>query len=112
MKKIEAIIRVCQLQYVIDALVANDIHGLTCTNVQGYGRQHGNKEVYRANTLTTQFVDKVKIEVVLPAEKLEVGIETIMKNALTGEVGDGKIFVYDVAKAYRIRTGESDTTAL
>ncbi len=112
MKKIEAIIRTTQLQIVIDALIAKDIHGLTCTNVQGFGRQHGHTEVYRSSTVATHFVDKVKIEVVLPAEKLELGISTILKSAYTGEIGDGKIFVYDVEKAYRIRTSETDSTAL
>ncbi len=112
MKKIEAIIRFCQLQTVIDELVKNDIHGLTCTNVQGFGRQHGNTEVYRGKTVAPQFVDKVKIELVVGEDILEKALNIIMTNARTGEVGDGKIFVSTIDTAYRIRTGEEGHTAL
>ncbi len=112
MKKIEAIIRISQLQGVIDALVQNDIHGLTCTHVEGFGRQHGTAEVYRGKTVSPQFVDKVKVELVVSEEKLATALETIMENARTGEVGDGKIFVYSIENAYRIRTGEEGDSAL
>ncbi len=112
MKKIEAIIRTSQLQSVIDALISNEIHGLTCTNVQGFGRQHGHKEVYRANTVVTHFVEKVKIEIVVPAEKLESLIDIVVNSAKTDEVGDGKIFIYDVERAVRIRTGEVNSAAI
>ncbi len=112
MKKIEAIIRVSQLQTVIDALVANEVHGLTCSKVQGFGRQHGNTEVYRSSTISPHFVDKAKIEIVIPAEKLQSVIDIILASAYTGEVGDGKVFVYDIENTYRIRTKETDISAL
>ncbi len=112
MKKIEAIIRHSQLQEVIDALISKDIHGLTCSKVQGFGRQHGHTEVYRGKTLATHFVDKTKIEVIVVDEKLEKALEIIMGKARTGEVGDGKIFVTNIENAIRIRTGEQGDNAV
>ncbi len=112
MKKIEAIIRISQLQSVIDVLVENDFHGLTCTHVEGFGRQHGKTEVYRGKTVSPQFVDKVKIELVIAEDKLQKALDAIMTSARTGEVGDGKIFVSNIDNAYRIRTGEAGDEAL
>ncbi len=112
MKKIEAIIRHCQLQEVIDALIESNFHGLTCTKVQGFGQQHGNTEVYRTTTVHTQFVDKTKIELVTSDIQAQNAIDIIIKHAQTGNVGDGKIFVSDIADAYRIRTGEGGDAAI
>ncbi len=112
MKKIEAIIRSTELQTVIDELIKNEIHGLTCSHVQGFGRQHGHTEIYRSSTINTHFVNKTKIEIVLPAELLERTVNIILNAAHTGEVGDGKIFVYDIDNVYRIRTKEEGKAAL
>ncbi len=112
MKKIEAIIRHSQLQDVIDGLISEEIHGLTCSKVQGFGRQHGHQEVYRGKTLATHFVDKTKIDVVVTDDNLEKALKIIMDKARTGEVGDGKIFVTSIENAYRIRTGEAGDTAI
>lgn len=112
MKKIEAIIRMTRLSQVKDALVELDIHGLTCTQVKGFGRQHGHTEVYRGNTVTINFVEKVKVEIVVSDEKVDAVIKEIMKSAYTGEVGDGKIFISPIENAYRIRTQEEGNEAL
>lgn len=112
MKKIEAIIRPFKLDDVKEALLEEGIHGMTITEVRGYGRQKGHKETYRGSEYEIEFVPKLKIEIVLDAKIAEKAIEAILRTAKTGQVGDGKIFVYDVADAIRIRTDESGPSAL
>ena len=112
MKKIEAIIRLSQLQEVIDGLVNNNIHGLTCTHVQGFGRQHGYNEVYRGRVVAPHFVDKVKIELIITEDKKELALSVILEKAYTGEVGDGKVFISNIEEVYRIRTKEKGKEAL
>jgi nitrogen regulatory protein P-II 1 len=112
MKKIEAIIRPFKLEEVKDALTEIGIKGLTITEVRGYGRQKGHKEVYRGSEYRIEFVPKIKIEIVIDNDAAEKVIETIVKTAKTGQVGDGKIFVYNVEDVIRIRTEESGKEAL
>lgn len=112
MKKIEAIIRPFKLDEVKEALLEEGIKGLTITEVRGYGRQKGHTEVYRGSEYRIEFVPKIKIEVVVPSELLEKAIDAILKAAKTGQVGDGKIFIYDVQDVIRIRTEESGKEAL
>ncbi|MBN2572429.1 MAG: P-II family nitrogen regulator [Ignavibacteriales bacterium] len=112
MKKIEAIIRPFKLDEVKEALLEKGIRGLTISEVRGYGRQKGHKETYRGSEYQIEFVPKLKIEVVVDAEDAEKVIEAILKSAKTGQVGDGKIFVYDIQDAIRIRTEESGKEAL
>jgi nitrogen regulatory protein P-II 1 len=112
MKKIEAIIRPFKLDEVKEALLEEGIHGMTITEVRGYGRQKGHKETYRGSEYEIEFVPKLKIEIVLDAKLAEKAIDAILRTAKTGQVGDGKIFVYDVADAIRIRTDESGPAAL
>ena len=112
MKKIDAIIRHYKLEEVKDALTRAGVVGMTVTEVRGFGRQKGHKETYRGTEYTVDFLPKIKIEVVVADEDLEKAIQTIIDTARTGETGDGKIFVFDVAEAVRIRTGEKGTSAL
>lgn len=112
MKKVEAIIRPFKLDEVKEALLEKGIRGLTISEVRGYGRQKGHKETYRGSEYQIEFVPKLKIEVVVDAEDAEKVIEAILKSAKTGQVGDGKIFVYDIQDAIRIRTEESGKEAL
>ncbi|MCK6615084.1 MAG: P-II family nitrogen regulator [Ignavibacteriales bacterium] len=112
MKKIEAIIRPFKLDEVKEGLLENGIKGLTITEVRGYGRQKGHKETYRGSEYRIEFVPKIKIEVVVADELLEKAVDAILKHAKTGQVGDGKIFIYDVQDVIRIRTEESGTGAL
>lgn len=112
MKKIEAIIRPFKLDEVKEALLEEGIKGLTITEVRGYGRQKGHKETYRGSEYHIEFVPKMKIEVVVDDQYAETVIETILKNAKTGQVGDGKIFVSNVEDVIRIRTDESGPEAL
>lgn len=112
MKKIEAIIRPFKLDEVKEALIEAGIKGLTITEVRGYGRQKGHTETYRGSEYRIEFVPKIKIELVVEAEKLEEAIDCIMRTAGTGQVGDGKIFISDVSDVIRIRTGESGKDAL
>jgi nitrogen regulatory protein P-II 1 len=112
MKKIEAIIKPFKLQEVKDALSEIGIHGMTVTEVKGFGRQKGHTEIYRGSEYTVDFLPKVKIESVLPDNLVSQAIETIIKAAKTGKIGDGKIFVSTVSEAYRIRTGEKDEQAV
>jgi nitrogen regulatory protein P-II 1 len=106
MKKIEAIIRPHLLESVKDALQALGVQGMTISEVKGFGRQKGHTEVYRGSEYKVEFVPKVKIEVVLDEELIEGAIDAIAKAARTGKFGDGKIFVFPVDEAIRIRTGE------
>jgi nitrogen regulatory protein P-II 1 len=108
MKKIEAIIRHFKLEEVKDALHVKGVQGMTVTEVRGFGRQKGHTETYRGVEYTVEFLPKVKLEVVVPAGDASGVIETIMSVCRTGEVGDGKIFVTDLASVIRIRTGEAE----
>jgi nitrogen regulatory protein P-II 1 len=112
MKKIEAIIRPFKLDEVKEALVEEGIRGLTITEVRGYGRQKGHTETYRGSEYRIEFIPKIKIEVVVEKEKAEKVIEAILRTAKTGQVGDGKIFIYEVQDVIRIRTEESGKEAL
>jgi nitrogen regulatory protein PII len=112
MKKIEAIIRPFKIDEVKDALMEEGVKGLTITEVRGYGRQRGHKETYRGNEYQIEFVPKIKIEVVVDDSIAEKVIESITKIARTGQIGDGKIFVYDITDVVRIRTNESGPEAL
>lgn len=112
MEKIEAIIRPHKIDEVQEALSEAGFAGLTVSEVRGYGRQKGHKEVYRGTEYNINFVPKIKLELICPNEKTEKAIEIIIKTAKTEQVGDGKIFVYDLKDAIRIRTGESGDSAL
>jgi len=112
MKRIEAIIRHFKLEEVKDALSAKDIHGMTVTEVRGFGRQKGHKEQYRGAEYTVDFLPKAKMEIVCSDEQAQTVIETIMNTARTGQIGDGKIFVSDLGEMIRIRTGETGQEAL
>jgi nitrogen regulatory protein P-II 1 len=112
MKKIEAIIRPFKLEDVKEALIEEGIRGLTISEVRGYGRQKGHTETYRGSEYRIEFVPKIKIEVVVEDSKVEKIVDAILKTAKSGQVGDGKIFIYNVEDAVRIRTGESGKDAL
>ncbi len=112
MKKIEAIIKPFKLDDVKEALSEIGIYGMTVTEVNGYGRQKGHKEIYRGAEYVVDFVPKIKLEIVVSDERAEETIETVRNAANTGKIGDGKIFVLNVEKAIRVRTGETDTDAL
>jgi nitrogen regulatory protein P-II 1 len=112
MKKIEAIIQPFRLEPVKEALHAISVQGMTVAEVKGFGRQKGIREVYRGMEYQVDFLPKVKIEVIASDDKVQSIVETIMKAARTGRIGDGKIFVYPVAEVIRIRTGESGDEAV
>ncbi len=112
MKKIEAIIRHFKLEEVKDALNAKGVQGMTVTEVRGFGRQKGHTETYRGAEYAVDFLPKVKLEVVVGAKDAAGVIEAILKSARTGQVGDGKIFVTDLANVIRIRTGETEEVAI
>jgi len=112
MKMIEAIIKPFKLDEVKDALMEMGVHGMTVTEVKGFGRQKGNREVYRGAEYTTDFVPKVKIEVFAPDKLAPRVVETITRSAKTGSVGDGKIVVADLGTVTRIRTGDMGEGAL
>ena len=112
MKKIEAIIRPFKLDDVREALSEIGVRGMTLTEVKGYGRQKGHTELYRGSEYQIDFLPKIKIEVVVPDKLADKVVDTIIKAAKTGQVGDGKIFIYDVEDAVRVRTGESGESAL
>ena len=112
MKKIEAIIKPFKLDEVKEALHEIGIQGITVTEAKGFGRQKGHTELYRGAEYVVDFLPKVKLEVVLPAEQLEAAVDAIQKAAKTGRIGDGKIFVFDVEEAIRIRTGETGVDAI
>ena len=112
MKKIEAIIKPFKLDEVKEALQDVGIQGITVTEAKGFGRQKGHTELYRGAEYVVDFLPKVKIEIVIPDDRLEPAIEAIQKAARTGRIGDGKIFVLDIAHAVRIRTGETNADAL
>jgi len=112
MVKIEAIIKPFALDKVRDALTKLGVTGLTIYEVKGFGRQKGHTELYRGAEYSVDFLPKVKLETVIPAELEDKVLDAIMKAASTGKIGDGKIFTYPVGKAVRIRTGERDEKAL
>ena len=112
MKKVEAIIRHFKLEDVKNALAEEGIQGMTAVEVRGFGRQKGHSETYRGTEYAVDFVPKVKLEVVCGDDVLQKGVDTILHTAQTGQIGDGKIFVSDLADAIRIRTGEMGNDAL
>ena len=112
MKKIEAVIKPFKLEDVKDALAEINITGMTVSEVKGYGRQAGHTELYRGAEYVVDFIPKIKIEVVVNAQDVDRAVETIISSARTGKIGDGKIFVTDIEKVIRIRTGEEDEEAI
>lgn len=112
MKKVEAIIKPFKLDEVKDALVEIGIGGMTVTEVRGFGQQKGHTEIYRGTEYVIDFLPKVKIEVIVRDEDVEKVVETIVKTAQTGRVGDGKIFIIPVEDVIRIRTGERGNQAI
>ncbi len=112
MKKIEAIIRPFKLDEVKEALIEEGVRGLTITEVRGYGRQKGHTETYRGSEYRIEFVPKIKIEIIVDDNIADTVIDAILRTAKTGQVGDGKIFIYDVKDVIRIRTEESGKDAL
>jgi nitrogen regulatory protein P-II 2 len=112
MKIVMAVIKPFKLEEVRDALTSIGVHGLTVTEVKGYGRQKGHTEIYRGAEYAVSFLPKLKIEVAVNANLVDQVIEAITAAARTGQIGDGKIFVYGIDAAVRIRTGEKDSDAL
>lgn len=113
MKKIEAIIKPFKLEDVKDALVEAGIEGMTVSEVKGYGRQQGHSELYRGAEYVVEFIPKIKIEIVVSDDEYaKKAVEAIASSAKTGKIGDGKIFVSDIEKIIRIRTGETDEEAI
>jgi nitrogen regulatory protein P-II 1 len=112
MKKVEAIIKPFKLEEVRDALAAVGVEGMTVSEVKGFGRQKGHTEIYRGAEYTVDFLPKIKIEVVLPDSMASAAVEAIVKAAKTGKIGDGKVFVSDIDRVLRIRTGETDEEAI
>ena len=112
MKKIEAIIQPHKLEEVKEALKAIGIDGMTITEVRGHGRQKGHKEIYRGMEYQVDLLPKIKLEMVIPDARQEEVIQTLVKSARTGKIGDGKIFVFDVAEAIRIRNDDRGESAL
>ena len=112
MKKLECIIRPFKLDEVRGALMEVGVQGMTVSEVRGFGRQRGHKEIYRGSEYTIEFVPKLKLEIVVNEDIVEEVIETVLKVASTGKIGDGKIFVTPVDEVIRIRTGERGVTAI
>ena len=112
MKKIEAIVQPFKIEEIKDALKGIGIDGMTITEVRGHGRQKGHKEVYRGQEYEVDLLPKVKLEMVVPSSRSEEVLKTLADAARTGKIGDGKIFVYDVAEAIRIRNDERGEAAL
>jgi len=112
MKKVEAVIKPFKLDEVREALSAIGVNGLTVTEVKGFGRQKGHTELYRGAEYVVDFLPKIKIEVILASDMVDVAIEAIIKAAHTGKIGDGKIFVTSVEQVIRIRTGETGEAAI
>jgi len=112
MKIVTAIIKPFKLDEVRDALTTIGVHGLTVTEVKGYGRQKGHTEIYRGAEYAVSFLPKLKIEVAVASTLVDKTIEAIARTARTGQIGDGKIFVSSIERALRIRTGETDEDAL
>ncbi len=112
MKIVMAIIKPFKLEEVRDALTALGVHGLTVTEVKGYGRQKGHTEIYRGAEYAVSFLPKIKVEVAVADDQVQGAIDAIAQAARTGQIGDGKIFVVPLEKAVLIRTGETDSDAL
>ena len=112
MKKIEAIIKPFKLEEVKDALSEVGIEGMTVSEVKGFGRQKGHTEIYRGSEYTVDFLPKIKVEVVVPDDRVEAAVAAIIKSAKTGKIGDGKVFVAPVLEAVRIRTEEKGDRAI
>ena len=112
MKKIEAIIKPFKLTDVREALLELGIQGMTVCEVKGFGRQKGHTEIYRGSEYTVDFLPKTKLEIIVTNEQVEPAIETIIKAAKTGKIGDGKIFVSNIEEATRIRTDERGDAAI
>jgi nitrogen regulatory protein P-II 2 len=112
MKIVMAIIKPFKLDEVRDALTEIGVHGMTVTEVKGYGRQKGHTEIYRGTEYAVSFLPKLKVEVAVAVNQAEKVIDVITAAAKTGQIGDGKIFLFDLEQAVRIRTGETDAAAL
>jgi len=112
MKKVEAIVRIYKLEDVKNALAAQGIQGMTITDVKGFGRQKGHTEMYRGTEYKVEFVPKIKIEIAVADESLQAVVDTILRTAQTGQIGDGKIFVSELRNTVRIRTGETGELAI
>ena len=112
MKIVMAIIKPFKLDEVRDALTGIGVHGMTVTEVKGYGRQKGHTEIYRGTEYAVSFLPKLKIEVAVATDQVDKVVDTITATAKTGQIGDGKIFVFGLDQAVRIRTGETDAAAL
>ena len=112
MKMVMAVIKPFKLDDVREALSAQGVAGITVTEVKGFGRQKGHTELYRGAEYVVDFLPKVKVEVAVADEQVEAVVEAIVRAAGTGKIGDGKVFVYDLGRVVRIRTGEMDADAL
>jgi nitrogen regulatory protein PII len=112
MKKIEAVIKPFKLNEVKDALHEIGLTGMTVSEVKGFGRQKGHTEIYRGSEYTVDFLPKIKIEIVLPDSQVQAAVDTIVKSARTGKIGDGKVFISPVEDAIRIRTDEKGDKAV
>jgi nitrogen regulatory protein P-II 2 len=112
MKLVTAVIKPFKLEEVRDALNAMGVHGMTVTEVKGYGRQKGHTEIYRGAEYAVNFLPKLRIEIAVDSNRADKVVEAISSAAKTGQIGDGKIFVTDIERAVRIRTGETDNDAL
>jgi nitrogen regulatory protein P-II 2 len=112
MKIVMAIIKPFKLDEVRDALTGIGVHGMTVTEVKGYGRQKGHTEIYRGTEYAVSFLPKLKVEVAVAADQVDKAVDAITNAAKTGQIGDGKIFVLSLDQAVRIRTGETDAAAL
>ena len=112
MKKIEAIIKPFKLDDVKEALNEIGIQGMTISEVKGYGRQKGHKEIYRGAEYVVDFIPKIKIEIIVEASRADEVVDKIRESANTGKIGDGKIFVFSVEQAIRVRTGEKGKDAI
>jgi nitrogen regulatory protein P-II 2 len=112
MKLVTAIIKPFKLDEVRDAILALGVHGMTITEVRGYGRQKGHTEIYRGAEYAVNFLPKIRVEIAVAAEEVDRVVAAIGSAAKTGEIGDGKIFVAPIDRALRIRTGETDADAL
>jgi nitrogen regulatory protein P-II 1 len=112
MKKVEAVIKPFKLEDVKDALAEMGITGMTVSEVKGYGRQKGHSELYRGAEYVVDFLPKIKMEMVVEDDQVDQVVNTVVEAARTGKIGDGKIFVSDIGKIVRIRTGETDTEAI
>ena len=112
MIKIEAIVKPFKLEEIKDSLTELGIEGMTVSEVKGFGRQKGHTEIYRGSEYTVDFIPKLKLEIVLADNLKDLVVKTILQKAKTGKIGDGKIFVYPITEAIRIRTGETGEAAI